>query len=172
MWKIPNTQLSGFTFPHSMSCLTSGNTSYKLHKIGVCPPLGTTKSLFSLVLKLSVYEYKSFTNITNMFLLTRSFLSYPSFKKYFIIFNGGGECACVQTSEEARRKVLSLLELELQMAVGHHVGAGNHTPALCKNSKHSNLQNWLFSPLSYTSCCCYLSGSGCQVSVDRLKLDR
>lgn len=157
-----------------MSCLTSGNTSYKLHKIGVCPQLSTTKSLFSLVLKLSVYEYKSFTNITNVFLLTRrSFLSYPSFKKYFIIFNGGGgECACVQMNEEARRKALSLLELELQMAVGYHVGAGNQTPALCKNSKHSKLQNWLFSPLSYTSCCCYLFGSGCQVSVDRLKLDR
>lgn len=45
----------------------------------------------------------------------------------------------MQANEKARRKALGLLELELQMAVGYHVGAGKQTPALCKNSKHSKL---------------------------------
>ena len=34
--------------------------------------------------------------------------------------------ACL-VGEEARKKVLDLLELEFQMAVNHHVGAGNPT---------------------------------------------
>jgi hypothetical protein len=42
---------------------------------------------------------------------------------------------CVHVSAHRGQKVaLDALEQELQVAVSHHVGAGNRTPVLCKSS--------------------------------------
>lgn len=43
---------------------------------------------------------------------------------------------CVQKPSEARR-LWGSLELELQVLVSCHVGAGSQTLVLCKSSKHS-----------------------------------
>ena len=48
-----------------------------------------------------------------------------------------------------QKRVLDPLELELQMGVSHHVGAGNWTEVLYKSSQCSELLNQLFSPLLY-----------------------
>jgi hypothetical protein len=44
--------------------------------------------------------------------------------------------ACL-VGEEARKKVLDLLELEFQLALNHHVGAGSQTLVLCGSSQCS-----------------------------------
>lgn len=48
--------------------------------------------------------------------------------------------ACVYVPLKARGKLLGLLALELQMVVSHHVGAGNWTWALYKNSQFLNAE--------------------------------
>lgn len=48
-------------------------------------------------------------------------------------------CMSLQRSEKAS----GLLELELEMAMSHHVCSGNWTQVLCKNSKYYNQLNHL-----------------------------
>lgn len=47
-----------------------------------------------------------------------------------------------------QKKASNPMELELQMAVNDHVGAGSHTRALCKSTTCTN-------PLSHPSLTCY-----------------
>lgn len=51
---------------------------------------------------------------------------------------------CILDAHEGQKRVLDVLELELWMAVSHHVGSGNQTPVLCMSSQHSQLLSCLF----------------------------
>lgn len=46
-------------------------------------------------------------------------------------------CACVHSAHGGQKRVLDLLELELQDTVGLHVGTGHPTQILCKSSVYS-----------------------------------
>lgn len=63
-----------------------------------------------------------------LFLMASPVILFCFFKDYFMCMN----LACMYVS--ASRKCL---ELELEMVWGHHVCAGNQTPAFCKSSKYS-----------------------------------
>lgn len=44
---------------------------------------------------------------------------------------------CMPSSLEGQKKALGFLELELQIVMGHHVGAKNHTWVFCKSRQCS-----------------------------------